>query len=84
MEILTNQTIYQCSYCNKRLLSKNGAKIHEEQYCKDKNSPHKKNIADKQSKCTHENVETMYRTIPGESHLKEPYYDLCVDCGWQG
>lgn len=33
MKVLTNQTLYQCDHCGKRLLTKHGAKVHEEQYC---------------------------------------------------
>ncbi|EJR96873.1 MULTISPECIES: hypothetical protein [Bacillus] len=33
MKVLINQTLYQCDHCGKRLLTKHGVKVHEEQYC---------------------------------------------------
>jgi len=80
MKILKNQIIYQCECCNKRLLSKKGAMIHEEQYCWHPDSPHKKKILEEQLKCKHEHIETQYSYMIGEA-VKEPDYDLCLDCG---
>ena len=82
MRTLINQTIYQCSYCNRRLLSKNGAKLHEESYCKKEASPHMTAMKEKQTNCPHENVETQYAYIPGEA-VQEPDYELCIDCGYR-
>ena len=76
---LKNQTLFQCSYCNKRLLSRNGCKIHENEYCTNPASPHIEEGIKKQASCTHENVETVWSYIPGEA-VKEPNYDVCVDC----
>lgn len=80
MKEIKNQTIYQCSYCGKRLLSKNGAKIHENTYCKHMDSPAQKSVIEKQNNCAHKNVETEYTYIPGEA-VKEPNCDICLDCG---
>ncbi|OAK70066.1 hypothetical protein [Lederbergia galactosidilytica] len=78
MKTLKNQTIYQCEYCNKRLLSKNGARIHEEQYCW--NSPIvKQKRIDVIRACKHE-WDTVWDYIPGEA-VKEPQYDQCIKCG---
>lgn len=78
MITLENQTLYQCEYCNKRLLSKNGAKIHEEQYCSQ--SPIlKQKILDKKMNCKHEWY-TSYSYIPGEA-VMEPDYTYCIHCG---
>lgn len=78
MKVLTNQTIYQCQYCNKRLLSKNGAKIHEEQYCSQ--SPvAEQNRIEKIKTCNHD-METHWDYIPGEA-VMEPQYDYCIKCG---
>jgi len=76
MEILTNQTLYKCSYCGHRMLTKSGAKLHEERYCKNENSPRVKN-------CKHENIETVWSQIRGEEHREEPDYDVCTECGTQ-
>jgi len=80
MKILKNQTIYQCEYCKKRLLSKNGARLHENHYCWQPLSPNQKAIKKKQEECTHENSETIWSYIPGET-VKQPDHDLCLDCG---
>jgi DNA-directed RNA polymerase subunit RPC12/RpoP len=79
MKTLTNQTIYQCEYCGKRLLSKNGAKIHEEDYCHQ--SPiRKQKRLDIIMNCEHE-WDTVWTPMFGESHLKEPDHDECIKCG---
>jgi len=70
---LENQTLFQCSFCKKRLLTKRGCVLHEKLYCKNNESPHVIN-------CEHENIETSYRYIPGEA-VQEPDYNYCVDCG---
>ena len=80
MKIIEGQKLYQCSYCNKRLLTKKGCYLHENQYCWHPKSPHQKNIVKKQALCEHKHTETQYRYIPGEA-VKEPDYDLCIDCG---
>lgn len=77
---LKNQTLYKCSYCGKRLLSKNGCKLHEHQYCKHYKSPHQQGIEINKKNCKHETVDTHYSYIPGEA-VKEPAYNYCVDCG---
>ena len=79
MNILKNQTLYQCSYCGKRLLSRSGCKIHETQYCSNPKSPNIKRGLEKQAICPHENIETIWSYIPGEA-VKEPDYDVCIDC----
>ncbi|MCM3110651.1 hypothetical protein [Lederbergia lenta] len=78
MKTLKNQTIYQCEYCNKRLLSKNGAKIHEEEYCKQSHIVKQKRI-DEIIACNHD-METHWGYIPGEA-VMEPQYQYCVECG---
>lgn len=80
MKTIHNVTIFQCEYCNKRLLSKNGAKIHEEQYCSNADSPNQKRIIENQRTCEHQNCETVYSYIPGEA-VQEPNHDICLDCG---
>lgn len=80
MEILKNQTLYKCSYCGQRKLTKKGCTIHEEEYCKSELSPHCVKIKEKQAACKHNNKETIYSYIPGEA-VKEPDYDVCIDCG---
>lgn len=77
MKILENQTLYQCEYCNKRLLSKIGAKVHEEQYCKQSPIVKQKRI-DEIIACVHE-MDTHWDYIPGEA-VKEPQYQYCINC----
>lgn len=78
MIILKNQTLFQCEYCDKRLLSKLGAKIHEEDYCR--NSPMvKRKKEDEIRNCNHE-MDTHWNYIPGEA-VMEPQYDYCINCG---
>ena len=78
MKILTNQTLYQCDFCGKRLLSKQGAALHEKQYC-----THSQRVSDRGykliSNCDHIWV-MEYGPMPGEPHLKEPYGEYCVKC----
>ncbi|OUB89281.1 hypothetical protein BK784_26995 [Bacillus thuringiensis serovar medellin] len=82
MKVLKNQTLFQCDHCGKRLLTKYGAKIHEEQYCSVVLEQKKK---EKQAKCKHKNIDTHYEYILGEA-VMQPAYDYCVDCdkqiGW--
>jgi len=78
VKTLKNQTIYQCEYCNKRLLSKNGAKIHEEQYCW-KSPVVKQKRKEEIMNCKHE-MDTVWDYIPGEA-VKEPQYQECIKCG---
>lgn len=80
MRILKNQTLYQCEYCGRRLLSKAGAKLHEDSYCKSEESPRIKNMRDTQDACEHENCEMEYSYIPGEA-VMQPDHVLCMDCG---
>lgn len=78
MKELSNQVIYQCEYCNKRFVTKRGAKLHEEKYCWKSPIPkeHKKReIMD----CDHR-FETVYTYISGEA-VQEPSHDECVKCG---
>jgi len=79
MNILINQTLYQCSYCGKRLLSVKGCKLHENSYCTNPASPHAKAIIEKQETCPHNNVEEVWSYIPGEA-VKQPDHDVCIDC----
>ncbi|MGY0692649.1 hypothetical protein ACW2QC_07620 [Virgibacillus sp. FSP13] len=78
MITLEKQTIYQCEYCGKRLLSKNGAKIHEEQYCNQ--SPMVKQKRDDVIKMCNHDMDTHWDYIPGEAVL-EPQYSYCINCG---
>lgn len=78
MITLKKQTIYQCEYCGKRLLSKNGAKIHEEEYCRESPIVKQKRIEYIKS-CKHE-MTYSYSYIPGEA-VKEPDYQFCIKCG---
>jgi len=79
MEILTNQTLFKCSYCGRKKLSKRGCILHEENYCSNKSSPHQIKIKKKQAMCPHKNKETVWSYIPGEA-VKQPDYDVCIDC----
>lgn len=78
LKTLENQTIYQCEYCNKRFLSKQGVKKHEEQYCYKSPIPKQKRL-EKIKSCHHEWT-TSYRYIPGEA-VQEPDFDFCNKCG---
>lgn len=77
---LVNQTLYQCSYCSKRLLTKSGCHIHETKWCKAPNSPAQLSIIEKQKSCLHQNKEEIWSYIPGEA-VKQPDYEVCIDCG---
>jgi len=83
MEIITNQTLYKCSYCNRRKLTKRGCIQHENNYCSAPSSPHKiraeKERIEKQSNCKHLRKETIWGYIPGEC-VKQPDYDICIYC----
>ncbi|MCK5017397.1 MAG: hypothetical protein KAS32_10055 [Candidatus Peribacteraceae bacterium] len=80
METLKNQTLYKCSYCGKRLLTKHGCKLHENEYCGAKTSPNIKQIINKRESCSHENIEEVWSYIPRES-VKQPDHYKCVDSG---
>jgi len=80
MKILKEQTLYQCSYCGKRLLTKQGCALHENNYCNNLESPNAKRIDNFKKNCQHKNRGTAYRYIPGEA-VQEPDYDYCVECG---
>ncbi|MGN4127662.1 hypothetical protein ACMGD3_22030 [Lysinibacillus sphaericus] len=79
MKVLENQTLFQCDHCGKRLLTKHGAKIHEEEYCKSSAQ-----LIDKGYEilinCQHDWVE-RWAPIPGEEHLRQPSHDECIKCG---
>lgn len=69
--------VYECDYCGKTLLSKNGTKLHEQTYCK--HSPIVKEKKQREiNECDHIWV-TSYRFIPGEA-VQEPDYDYCIEC----
>ncbi|ASN70202.1 hypothetical protein 10F3_17 [uncultured Caudovirales phage] len=81
-KVLENQTLYQCEQCGKRLLTKHGAKLHENMYCpvvlqREAKIEHKK----RQESCEHKHMEMSYCPMAGEEHLLEPDYYYCVDCG---
>lgn len=79
MNVLTEQTLYQCEYCNKRFITKQGAKKHEEEYCY--LSPKRKENRMKEiANCEHE-WETQWSPIMGEEWRMEPDYDRCIKCG---
>lgn len=78
--ILTNQTLYQCEYCGKRLLTKRGCILHENDYCWHEDSPHKQRIKAIQNACRHENTDEVWGYIPGEA-VMQPEHRRCVDCG---
>ena len=78
MRILKNQTIYQCEYCNKRLLSKKGAQIHEEQYCSKSTIVKQKRIEVIKG-CEHD-WDEVWSYIPGEA-VMEPSHNVCIKCG---
>jgi len=80
VEILHNQTLYQCSYCGQRKLTQRGCRIHEQSYCKNEKSPHFVLFKLKQDSCSHKNTDTAYSYISGEA-VKQPAYDYCLDCG---
>lgn len=79
MKVLENQTLYQCDYCDKRLLTKYGAMLHEQEYCY--KSP---NLVDKGYEilqtCEH-NWVLRYSLIAGEDYAQEPSHDECSKCG---
>ena len=78
MKRLANQTIYQCEYCNKRFVTKKGARLHEEKYCYLSPIP-KANKGKEILSCDHD-FQTVYTYIAGEA-VQEPSHDECVKCG---
>jgi hypothetical protein len=80
METLNNQTVYKCSYCGRKKLSKRGCLLHEQKYCKNEKSPHMISIKNMQDNCPHNNLAMAYSYIPGEA-VMEPNYKYCLDCG---
>ena len=78
MKVLENQTLYQCEFCGKRLLTPHGAKLHEESYCRQS-----KMLADKGYEILrnrrHE-WRMQYSRIPGEEHLMQPDHEKCIEC----
>ena len=85
MEIMENQILYKCSYCGKRLLTKQGCILHEKEYCNDNSSPRIIKMLElkrkAQENCKHEKTHTHYDYIPGEA-IKEPQYEVCNSCGY--
>ena len=79
MKIIKNQTLYQCSYCHRRKLTKRGCIVHENKYCSDESSPHMMSIKKLQSECLHADLETIWSYIPGEA-VQHPDYDVCIEC----
>jgi len=79
INVLNNQTIYQCEHCNKRFLSKTGVKKHETIYCF-KSPIVKENRRKEILNCEHE-WDTAWSPIFGEEHLSEPSHDYCIKCG---
>lgn len=79
MEILRNQTLYRCSYCNRRKLTKRGCIEHENKYCGNELSPHMMGIKKTQAECLHKKKETIWTYIPGEC-VQQPDHDVCIDC----
>ena len=79
MEILKDQVLYKCSYCGKRLLSRNGCKIHETKYCWHQDSPNKIKRIERRKLCTHEFRE-VWSYIPGEA-VMQPDHLECELCG---
>lgn len=80
MKIIINQTVYKCSFCKKKYFTKGRCINHEHFHCKHENSPNMKKIREKQKNCKHDNFTTEYRYMHGEA-VKEPDYNLCLDCG---
>lgn len=80
MKIIKNQTIYQCSYCGRRLLTKTGCKLHETQYCQHAESPNQKRLIALRTTCGHSEYSTVYRYM-GDGTRQEPDYDVCLNCG---
>jgi hypothetical protein len=79
MRTLTEQIIYQCEFCDKRFITKQGAKLHEHDYCY--KSPIKKEKRRKEILACQHDWTTSWAPIFGEEHLKEPDYDYCFKCG---
>lgn len=76
---LTNQTIYQCEHCGKRMLSKNGAVQHEKRWCKESPIVFERGRKIIES-CEHE-WQTHWTPIAGEEWRREPDHDYCGLCG---
>lgn len=83
MLVIENQTIYQCEYCLKRIVTKSGAKRHEEKYCPHPASLNQKAIVKRQAECSHllEARETACMPMPDETHLMQPSHTFCTLCG---
>lgn len=77
MLILENQILYQCEHCNKRFITKQGAKTHEEQYCYLSPIPKAKR-KERIMNCDHE-WHTVWDYMAGEA-VKEPDHDECIHC----
>ena len=79
MKILTNQTLYKCSYCGRKKLSKKGCLLHENEYCSNEFSPNRIKAKRRQEECKHEHKEMVYSYIPGEA-VQQPDHEKCIDC----
>ena len=77
---LTNQTVYKCEHCGRRMLTKQGCEIHEQQYCKSESSPHMQAIRRRQTECKHPNQYETWEYEPGEA-IPFPDRMVCPDCG---
>ena len=79
MKTLVDQTLYQCEYCQKRFITKQGAKRHEETHCYLSPIPKAKKL-EKIKACKHD-FHMQYTPMLGESHLLEPDGEECIKCG---
>lgn len=79
VKVLTNQTLFQCEYCEKRLLTKHGAELHETSYCKESPVVQAYDMKEK-LECDHTR-HTVYGLISGEDYVQEPLFDRCIECG---
>lgn len=79
MKTLTNQTLFQCDFCEKRFITKQGAKNHEEIYCYLSPIPKARKLENIKA-CKHD-FKMHYTPMFGENHLLEPSHYECVNCG---
>jgi hypothetical protein len=80
MKILKNQTLYQCESCGKRLLTKRGALLHENEYCYHPGSPASIAVTDKQEACDHPK-ESVFTVWVWDDDIQVPDCDQCGVCG---
>lgn len=78
MKVIENQTIYQCEYCDKRFITKQGVKRHEENYCYLSPIPKQKR-REEILKCNHE-WDEVWTYMTGEA-VMEPDHTECIHCG---